>query len=66
LLQGRADYLGKPDPARRRSGDVHVLLMTYVVPGRSTLGTWLVDRLTGYGSAFQASETARLMIGFRR
>ncbi|WP_203932706.1 hypothetical protein [Virgisporangium ochraceum] len=32
LLQGRADYLDRPDPTRWRSGDVHDLLMTYVVP----------------------------------
>jgi len=32
LLQGRADYLDRPDPTRWRSGDVHELFMTYVVP----------------------------------
>lgn len=32
LLQGRARYLGKPDPTRWRSGDVRELLMTYVAP----------------------------------
>ncbi len=32
LLQGRADFLGKPDPTRWRSGDVHELLMDHVVP----------------------------------
>jgi hypothetical protein len=32
LLQGRADYLDRPDPTRWRSGDVHDLFMTYVVP----------------------------------
>jgi len=31
LLDGRADFLGKPDPALWRSGDVHELLMTHVV-----------------------------------
>jgi len=32
LLQGRATYLGRPDPTRWRSGDVHELFMTYVAP----------------------------------
>jgi len=32
LLQGRAQYLDRPDPTRWRSGDVHDLFMTYVVP----------------------------------
>jgi hypothetical protein len=32
LLQGRADYLDKPDPTRWRSGEVHDLFMTHVVP----------------------------------
>jgi hypothetical protein len=32
LLQGRADYLDRRDPTRWRSGDVHELFMTYVVP----------------------------------
>lgn len=32
LLQGRTDYLNRPDPTRWRSGDVHELFMTYVVP----------------------------------
>jgi hypothetical protein len=32
LLQVRETYLGKPDPTRWRSGDVHQLLMDYVVP----------------------------------
>jgi hypothetical protein len=32
LLQGRAAYLDRPDPTRWRSGDVHDLFMTYVVP----------------------------------
>ena len=32
LLQGRADYLDRPDPTRWRSGDVHELFMTYVAP----------------------------------
>jgi len=32
LLQGRADYLDRPDPTRWRSGDVHELFITYVVP----------------------------------
>jgi hypothetical protein len=31
-LQSRVDYLDRPDPTRWRSGDVHDLLMTYVVP----------------------------------
>jgi hypothetical protein len=31
LLQGRADYLDRPDPTRWRSGDVHDLFMNYVV-----------------------------------
>jgi hypothetical protein len=32
LLQGRAQYLDRHDPTRWRSGDVHDLFMTYVVP----------------------------------
>jgi hypothetical protein len=32
LLRGRAAYLDRPDPTRWRSGDVHDLFMTYVVP----------------------------------
>jgi hypothetical protein len=32
LLQGRADYLNRTDPTRWRSGDVHELFMTCVVP----------------------------------
>ncbi len=32
LLRTRANFLGKPDPTRWRSGDVHELLMDYVVP----------------------------------
>jgi hypothetical protein len=32
LLRVRETYLGKPDPTRWRSGDVHQLLMDYVVP----------------------------------
>jgi hypothetical protein len=32
LLHSRGTYLGKPDPTRWRSGDVHQLLMDYVVP----------------------------------
>jgi hypothetical protein len=32
LLQGRTRYLDRPDPTRWRSGDVHDLFMTYVVP----------------------------------
>ncbi|GGM83725.1 hypothetical protein GCM10007977_101380 [Dactylosporangium sucinum] len=32
LLQGRADHLDRPDPTRWRSGDVHDLFMTHVVP----------------------------------
>ncbi|MCK9902154.1 hypothetical protein CC117_25535 [Parafrankia colletiae] len=32
LLQARADHLGRPDPTRWRSGDVHDLFMAYVVP----------------------------------
>lgn len=32
LLLARADHLDRPDPTRWRSGDVHELLMTYVVP----------------------------------
>lgn len=31
LIDGRADYLGKPDPTRWKSGDVHELLMVHVV-----------------------------------
>jgi len=44
LLQARRKYLGKPDPTRWRSGDVHELLMDYVVPRQ-------VDRwdLAGHG-----------------
>jgi len=32
LLQVRADYLGRRDPTRWRSGDVHDLFMSHVVP----------------------------------
>ncbi len=32
LLQGRATYLGRPDPTRWRSGEVHELFMTYMAP----------------------------------
>jgi hypothetical protein len=32
LLQGRAGFLDRLDPTRWRSGDVHELFMTYVVP----------------------------------
>jgi len=32
LLQGRADYLDRPDPTRWRSSDVHELFMAYVAP----------------------------------
>lgn len=32
LLQARAEHLDRPDPTRWRSGDVHDLLMAYVVP----------------------------------
>jgi hypothetical protein len=32
LLQARSGHLDRPDPTRWRSGDVHDLLMTYVVP----------------------------------
>jgi hypothetical protein len=32
LLQGRADYLNRPDPTRWRSGEVHELFMTCSVP----------------------------------
>lgn len=32
LLQARSGHLDRPDPSRWRSGDVHELLMTYVVP----------------------------------
>lgn len=31
LIDGRADYLGKPDPTLWKSGDVHELLMVHVV-----------------------------------
>ena len=32
LLHARGRYLGKPEPTRWRSGDVHQLMMEYVVP----------------------------------
>ena len=54
LLQSRADYLDQRDPDRWRSGDVHELFMTYVVP----------RQVDAWGLAEHGLDTVRGLLRF--
>jgi hypothetical protein len=54
LLQGRAQYLDRPDPTWWRSGDVHDLFMTYVAP----------RQVDNWDLTAQGLDTIRDFLGF--